>query len=698
MLEVAVIGAGSAGIVSARHLLAAGLKCTIFDTQKAIGGAWSSSSSSTRKVMWNGLHTNLSKHTCRFSDFPWTLSELYPGSTPTFPSQVDMDRYLHSYAEEHIDPDCFNLDCQVTKISSSPSSDDSEGYQVEWIDNNQKQHVKVFGGVIIATGFFSKPYMPPGLSSLSSSTTKSNNDKNNNSPIKIIHSQDYGCHEQFANETVAVVGNSFSALEIAVDVSQSAKRVVSILPNIPWVVPRYVPTKSSSSTTTTTTTSMVLPIDLAFYQRTDPAFSKEAMTSMTPEMCRQRHQALQQMLGSRQESVLGIPNNFETPPMVAVSDYFLDLVADNTIEVIHGRAQEVDDTGLKVSKITTSSDDTKSNTAATVVLPNIDTIICCTGFLPNLQSYLDPSMLQILEYNPDDLFSPMTACWQTVHPKLKNMAFCGMYRGSYMGLVEQQARLAAKVISGQLNLTDEQYQKALDTSREIRTQNPRPQFPQFDYIGCMDSLARILSSSLPKWNTNVGDIVTPAFYQPDDEIAKGCISELEDELEKGRKGSHIPFLVMSALIGSWDFDRTIVHFSNNNRERVHGKIRYSRPKLDYVLYREDGLYQISEFKSLPVFREYEYICNGDMLEIYFVEGGQRAHLFLSLKFQEQTSDGYWIATSDHLCIKDLYKANFKIKLEGVKATELIISYRVKGPSKDYEAVTVMSPCDRRNEV
>jgi hypothetical protein len=213
----------------------------------------------------------------------------------------------------------------------------------------------------------------------------------------------------------------------------------------------------------------------------------------------------------------------------------------------------------------------------------------------------------------------------------------------------------------------------------------------------MDSLAMAWSSSdesstdLPQWNRNAGDIVTPAFYQPDEEIAKACMSELEDELEKGRKGSHIPFLVMSALIGSWDFDRTIVHFSNNNRERVHGTIRYSRPKLDYVLYREDGLYQISEYKSLPVFREYEYVCNGDMLEIYFVEGGERAHLFLSLKFQEQTSDGYWVATSDHLCIKDLYKANFKIKLEGVKATELIISYRVKGPAKDYEAVTVMAP-------
>ena len=65
---------------------------------------------------------------------------------------------------------------------------------------------------------------------------------------------------------------------------------------------------------------------------------------------------------------------------------------------------------------------------------------------------------------------------------------------------------------------------------------------------------------------------------------------------------------------------------------------------------------------------------------------------MSLKFQQdQSSDGYWVATSDHLCIKDLYKGNFKIKLDGLKATDLVITYRVRGPAKDYEASTYMTP-------
>jgi Flavin-binding monooxygenase-like/Family of unknown function (DUF6314) len=682
MLEVAVIGAGSAGLVAARHLLANGLRCCIFEAAATLGGAWSasgtSSSCDSNSKMWNGLHTNLSKHTCRFSDFPWSSSELFPGSTPTFPSHVDMDRYLQSYADEYIDPSCFLYNCQVTKVTKRVESSHSEsGYRIEWTDkSSQTQHTKEFGGVVVTTGFFSRPNFPAGLN-------PSDMTVNDSLMCKILHSQDYASHEAFQDQTVAVLGSSFSALEIAVDVSQSAKRVVNILPHIPWVVPRFVPAKDE-----TNDNPIFLPVDLAFYRRTSPAGTPPTIT-MTPELCRQRNEQLNKSFGPRQKDILGVPSDFDAPPMVAISDYYLDLVADGTIEVIHGRAKSVDESGLSIE----ASQD--SGATGSIKLPDIDSVICCTGYLPDLQSFLDQEILKTLEYDPKDMFSPLTSCWQTIHPQLPNMAFCGMYRGSYMGVVELQARLAVRVMSGKASFTDEKYEQELDYSRRIRQQDPRPQFPHFDYVGFLDSIAgavtEIKGERLPRRNRDVGDVVTPAFYQQDDNLVQSAIEDISEEFEKGRNGSHVPSIVMSALIGSWDFNRNIIHFSNNHREMVHGTIRYSRPKLDYVLYREDGLYQISEHKSLPVFREYEYVCNGDMLEVYFVEGGERAHLFLSLKFQERTTDGYWVATSDHLCIKDLYKGKFKVKLDGLKATEIVISYRVKGPAKDYEATTFMTP-------
>lgn len=74
MLEtVAVIGAGASGLVAARQLINAGLRPTIFEIAKNVGGAWTPSTTirspppggninqHPSSKMWHGMHTNLSK-------------------------------------------------------------------------------------------------------------------------------------------------------------------------------------------------------------------------------------------------------------------------------------------------------------------------------------------------------------------------------------------------------------------------------------------------------------------------------------------------------------------------------------------------------------------------------------------------------------------------------------------------------------
>jgi hypothetical protein len=788
MIEVAVIGGGSAGIVAARQLLANGLKVCVFEATSTLAGAWSTSASTSTPtavsnhnngagMMWDGLHTNLSKHTCRFSDLPW------PSDTPTFPSKEDMDFYLKSYANEYIinnddDDDngnscSFLYNCKVNKIkhiigdknNEDPtiqiSSTEGKQYRVEWTDTiKQTQHSKEFGGVVVASGFFSKPKYPSGL--LSEITNNNNNNNSNSNSknsnrMKIIHSKNYYCHEQFAstseneNNKIVIIGGSHSALAIAVDVSKSVMKdhlpITVVMPKIPWVLPRYVPISTEGTTSATTG---FLPIDLAFYRRqnqflvNDNIINKNDIEEeiiesipLTPESCRKRNQQLQELIGPRQQNILPVSSAsssyFDEPPIVAVSDYFLDLVADGTIEVIQGRAEGITDdgTGLIISrnKKNDETDDNNNNdddgrvkaSTKTTLLPNVTSVICCTGYLPDLESCcgrLDDddddgnlSILKTIEYDPNDTFSPMTMYLETLHPKLTNFAFVGMYRGPYMGVVELQAKLAAKVMSGKVTVSSNEFQKGLETSRMIRNQiaSVRPQFPHFNYVGFMDTLARSLVISnnsdeehFPNYNLDVGKFISPAFYQSDDSIAKLAQKEIDDEIEKGNCGYYLPRVVASALIGSWTFQRNIVHISGNQQsDYIHGSVRYSRSKqLGYVLYREDGLYKISDTKSLPVFREYEYVPSfsqdddgnaASALELYFVEGGKRTYLFLSLKFQHQDEDGYWVATNDHLCVKDLYKAKFRIKLDGLTASEVIITYRVKGPSKDYESTTIMTP-------
>ena len=672
MLEVAVIGAGASALAASRHLVGHGLRPSIFEAANTLGGAWSSVSSSGK--MWNGLTTNLSKHTCRFSEWPW------PDETPMFPPSTEMSRYLDSYAEHFLDPSCFRYQCQVTNVESLK---DGPGYRVEWTDlSTSARHSKDFEGVVVATGFFNKAHFPKGV--------VAKDDTNPNYREKLLHASEYKSSSAFVDQTVVVVGASFSALEIAVDVAKTAKKVIHVMPagRTPWVLPRYVPCNFKDDAGRTSTS--FLPIDLALYRRTKDAPQLPELIQMTPEMAQVRHTFLNSIVGKRQESTpLGVPNNWDEPPLVAISDFYLDMIVQGDIEIVRGRLQGPADEHDTVG----TSWQVESPTGQPIYLKDIDAVICGTGYESNLHEYLSPDILDTLDYDHKNLFCPMTACWDTLHPKLPNLFFCGMFRGPYMGIMELQGQLAAAMLSGSITLDDTTLEHALEESKQRRDQKLRPQFPHFDYLGFVDALAStaLQAKDFPTTNTCSGDMVSPAFYQSvDPQLSTDEAARLQQLIEQGQDGSRIPSVVLSAITGEWNFDRRIVHFGDNRQEHVYGTVKYSRPTLDCVLYREDGFYELSPSKTLNVFREYEYQVQDDCLELYFVEQGERAHLFLSLKFSKQEGD-YWVATSDHLCIKDLYKAKFEIRLDGLAATHLKITYQVKGPTKDYESTTILSP-------
>lgn len=75
--RVCVIGAGAAGLVSAKALRAAGLECTVMDQREEVGGVWnrrSTYTSAPENPVYDSLHTNLPKEMMQFWDFPWDPS------------------------------------------------------------------------------------------------------------------------------------------------------------------------------------------------------------------------------------------------------------------------------------------------------------------------------------------------------------------------------------------------------------------------------------------------------------------------------------------------------------------------------------------------------------------------------------------------------------------------------------------------
>lgn len=85
--RVAVIGAGIAGLVTAKVLAADGFEVTVFEREPTIGGVWAASRT------YPGLRTNNSRDTYAFSDHP------YDRSADVFPTAEHVREYLASYVE-----------------------------------------------------------------------------------------------------------------------------------------------------------------------------------------------------------------------------------------------------------------------------------------------------------------------------------------------------------------------------------------------------------------------------------------------------------------------------------------------------------------------------------------------------------------------------------------------------------------------
>jgi hypothetical protein len=88
---VAIIGAGPAGLATARYLYAAGFAPVLFDQSDGVGGQWRVSGGYSS--MWSGMHTNTTRITTAFSDMP------HPPGTPAYPCAEAIGDYLEQYAD-----------------------------------------------------------------------------------------------------------------------------------------------------------------------------------------------------------------------------------------------------------------------------------------------------------------------------------------------------------------------------------------------------------------------------------------------------------------------------------------------------------------------------------------------------------------------------------------------------------------------
>ncbi len=443
--RVAIIGAGPAGLAALKSAREEGLEAVAFEAKDRPGGLWTEPG-----LVWNSLRTNLSRYSCVFSDHP------HDRTTPLFPEGRRVAAYLAGYAAR------FGLDEAIRPghrvmavIPRTP------GFRL-MVEADGRIETHDTDAVIVASGVFAEALMPQGLTIGGA----------------VMHAAAYRDPAVFAGKRVAVLGSAFSGADIAAEIAGVAERTVMLMRRPAWYVPRAVPVLPEAGFMPADAGDdrirLRLPMDLVINSRAR-AQRLAALDGATAG--RERWSWLDGIAGDqrRLHPLLDVPEDDLAAPMV-ISDALPAAVRSGRLEL--ARAVDFDPARLTLQEGGRES--------------RFDVLICATGYRPSL-AMLAPGILEAIGYDPHDRLQPVLLGHCVFPEGVPDLAFVGMYRGPYFGVMELQARWAAAVLAGKLPRPDPlDLEHAVAAERAIRDVRPRPQFPHADYPAMCDALAEKL--------------------------------------------------------------------------------------------------------------------------------------------------------------------------------------------------------------
>eukprot|EP00058_Branchiostoma_floridae_P027215 XP_002612706.1 hypothetical protein BRAFLDRAFT_94990 [Branchiostoma floridae] len=213
-LRVAVIGAGPAGLCAARYLSAEPDRYvpTVYEQTAAVGGTFVYTDRTgtdehglpLRSNMYKNLRTNVPKEAMTFPDFP------HDSSLPSFLPHGEVLRYLENYADH------FGLHNHIKFLNRV------DVVKPVHVHGTMKWHVTTSKVTdkesptteqLIQSWRYSVPFTPaiPGTDQFQGRT---------------LHSHDYRVPEPYTGKNVVIMGASTSGIDLCVELSKVAERVV----------------------------------------------------------------------------------------------------------------------------------------------------------------------------------------------------------------------------------------------------------------------------------------------------------------------------------------------------------------------------------------------------------------------------------------------------------------------------------------
>lgn len=208
-MKIAIVGAGFAGLSSAKVLRQLGHDVVVYEKTLDVGGVWSA----TRR--YPGLKTQNNKGTYALSDQPM------PKDYPEWPSGEQVQSYLTSYAERFGLTPYLRLGTEVELANPA----DGGGWDVTTASGTEH-----YDHLVLASGIFSRPFIPPF----------ENLDLFEKLGGEVMAASDWHELDQVRDKHTVVVGYGKSACDITVEISKVAASTTVVARELLWKMPRKV--------------------------------------------------------------------------------------------------------------------------------------------------------------------------------------------------------------------------------------------------------------------------------------------------------------------------------------------------------------------------------------------------------------------------------------------------------------------------
>lgn len=731
-ISVCIVGAGPAGLVAAKTFLRTG-RCdvTIYEKADRLGGIWALDESSVGNYLSPHTPTNLSKFTVGFSDLSWDSVGLNKDESaagaPMFPKAWQVNAYLEAYQKRFIPDAVIKYGCEVTNASRRKML--AKGAKEHWVvttrDRHGSEEEQYFDRLVVASGFFS-------TSRPLQQTVSADSDKLS---IKAIHSSRFRDLEHLfpgntpaAGKTVLIIGGGNSSGEVAAAVASNLSntqwspdrslqerfdgcKIVHVTPRPLYGIPPFVATDESSTA--------FVPVDFHLYNlsRRPPGPITGNAGRVTEEVKNMIHGAMRSMLGGDQSDLgaeaLVTPEDSSDrgTVQVALSESYPEYVRSGLVEVLAGR----------VTSIQTNTDGTTSahvqRDEKTITLDDVGAVVYATGYSPETAlELLHPTERKALQYDPESMRLPLILeQWQTTRDGSSNLAFIGYYEGPYWPIMEMQARLTAARWLDEKHIPQkpqEEAEKLLELRKAMQARDLAvPQYWFGDYLGYMEELTTELGLQRNdgQFAEREGSVSPARYLAPDDE--KSEADKIMADMYKvwttcRTDGTYVPRAVFRALHGIWNVHRRITSTKGAFPSGVFSGTANFYPRfptpdksgakfdLEY-LYVETGTFTPENGASITASRRYVYRYSEPKkaLSVWFVKPDRSLevdYLFHNLTFappEEAKEEGASVAKADHLCVKDMYDTKYRFPLKGIALHMFQCTHTVKGPNKDYVALT-----------